>query len=239
MELFTDASWVLWLAAISVLGGAIAQSVTGMGFSLVAAPGLLLLLGPERGVAAVVVLAFLASVLPLSQQWRAVRVRDLLWLLIPTLIALPIVKWLLSGVDAAVVAVLAGLAIIAGVGVLWRGVSWSGLRTKTGAVGSGIASAFLNVIGGVGGPPVGIYAANAGWEPKPTRATLQAFFLVQNIVTAFVVGLFLPQWWMLAALVIGTVVGTAITHRVPAKVARLAVLAVAGMGGVSLVVGNA
>ena len=66
-----------------------------------------------------------------------------------------------------------------------------------GAIGTGISSAVLNVIGGVGGPPVGLYAANAGWEPRATRATLQAIFLVQGVVTVVVVGLVMPEpaWW--------------------------------------------
>ena len=65
-----------------------------------------------------------------------------------------------------------------------------------GAVGTGITSAALNVIGGVGGPPVGLYAANAGWDPPESRASLQAFFLVQGIATVAVVGLTWPDPWM-------------------------------------------
>ena len=38
---------LLLLVAVSILAGAIAQSVTGMGFSLVAAPALLAYLGPR------------------------------------------------------------------------------------------------------------------------------------------------------------------------------------------------
>ena len=101
-----------------------------------------------------------------------------------------------------------------------------------------MASATLNVVGGVGGPPVGMYAANTDWGPAQTRATLQFIFLIQNLVTAVVVGLVAPEWWMVAALLVGTVVGASLMTRVSAAAARLAVLGVAGLGGVSLVLAN-
>jgi uncharacterized membrane protein YfcA len=224
---------LLVLVAVSILAGALAQSVTGMGFSLVAAPALLAYLGPRGGVAVVVVLAAMASLLPLSQQWRQIRWRDAGSLLLPTLLALA-----LAGMDTAVVAVAAGVAVIVGVVLLARGASWAWFKGLPGAVAAGLASATLNVVGGVGGPPVGMFAANAGWAPVQARATLQFFFLIQNIVTALVIGVVGPQWWMVAALVVGTLVGMAVVARVPAHLARIAVLVVAALGGASLVVAN-
>ena len=102
-----------------------------------------------------------------------------------------------------------------------------------GAIGTGITSATLNVIGGVGGPPVGLYAANAGWDPPESRASLQAFFLVQGIATVAVVGLTWPDPWMVLALVIGTLAGMWLAPRIPEHAARLAVLGVAAFGGVA------
>mgnify|MGYP000968990477 CR=1 FL=1 len=65
--------FLIALVVISIAAGAIAQAVTGMGFSLVSAPALLAFLGPREGVAVVVILAAMSSVFPLSRQWRAVR----------------------------------------------------------------------------------------------------------------------------------------------------------------------
>jgi hypothetical protein len=230
--------WLAVVVAVSIVVGAIAQSVTGMGFSLVAAPALLAFLGPRDGVAVVVVLAAMASLVPLSQQWRQIRWRDATSLLLPTLLATPVIAFALAGVDTAVVAVAAGVAVIAGVVLLARGASWAWFKGARGAVAAGLASATLNVVGGVGGPPVGMYAANGNWGPVQTRATLQFFFLLQNIVTALVIGVVGPQWWMIATLGAGTVVGAALVARVPAHLARIAVLVVAALGGASLVVAN-
>jgi hypothetical protein len=177
-------------------------------------------------------------VLPLLGHWRRVRVRDTVTLLVPTLLATPVVAALLSGMDTATVAMAAGIAVLIGVVALWRGFTWSRLVSLPGAVATGISSATLNVVGGVGGPPVGLYAANAGWDPPESRASLQAFFLVQGIATAAVVGVTWPDPWMVLALVIGTVLGMWLAPRIPEQGARLAVLGVAAFGGVALILGN-
>jgi uncharacterized membrane protein YfcA len=233
-----DPSMLLAIALVAVFAGAVAQAVTGMGFSLVAAPALIAMLGPREGVATVVLLAAMSSLLPLSRGYRAVRVRDTATLLLPTLAATPIIAALLSGADTSLVAVLAGLAVIAGVIALAVGVRYRGLQTRRAAVGTGVASAALNVVGGVGGPPIGLFVANSGWDPGETRASLQAFFLVQNTVTAVVLGFVLPSWQLVAALAVGTLLGTWIAEMVPTATARIGVLGVSGVGGLALVLGN-
>jgi hypothetical protein len=230
--------WLPVIAALSIAVGAFAQSVTGLGFSLIAAPAVLALLGPRDGVAVIVVLSAFASLLPLLPERRHVRLRDAGALLLPTLLATPVVAMALAGVDTSVVAVGAGLSVIAGVVLLARGASWAWFRGLPGAVAAGVSSAVLNVVGGVGGPPVGMYAANAGWGPAQTRATLQFFFLVQNVVTALIIGVVGPSWWMFAALLAGTVLGVAISGHIPQRAARISVLLVAALGGASLVVTN-
>jgi uncharacterized membrane protein YfcA len=229
------------LAAVAIAGvavGGLAQSITGLGFALVAAPGLIALLGPTQGVAVVVLLGTLASVIPLLGQWRDVRVRDGTTLLVPTLVATPVVGLLVAGADTATVAVAAGVAVLVGVAALWRGLRWARLVSVPGAILTGFTSAALNVVGGVGGPPVGLYAANAGWDPPSTRATLQGIFLIQGIVTVAVLGLSWPDPWMVVALVAGTLVGMWAAPRIPTQAARQAVLAVAAFGGIGLIAGN-
>lgn len=226
------------LAALSIAVGAMAQAVTGMGFALVAAPALMALLGPRDGVIIVVLLGALAGLLPLSREWRSVRVKDAGILLLPILVATPVFAMAMAGVDTAVVSAAAGVGVITGVLLLARGASWSWFRGVPGAIAAGVASTALNVVGGVGGPPIGMYAANNDWGPSQSRATLQFVFLVQNLITAIAVGVLAPASWMVVALFAGTVLGMAIVARVPARAARLAVLLVAGFGGASLVLAS-
>ncbi|MFF2013901.1 sulfite exporter TauE/SafE family protein [Streptomyces sp. NPDC058195] len=222
------------VAVAAVALGAFAQAATGMGFSLVAAPALIAAFGPHRGVPMVLVLAVLASLLPLSRDWRHARPRDAGRLLVPAVLGTPVAAWLLGAMDTRLLAVAAGCGVLVGVALLARGVRSSFLSSPAGAWLAGLGSAGLNVIGGVGGPPIGLYAANADWPARETRATLHAFFLVQNLVTAAVLGFVLPSWPAVAALVGGAVTGVALAPRLPARAARLGVLTVSCVGGLTL-----
>ncbi|MGV9838327.1 TSUP family transporter [Nocardia niigatensis] len=228
-----SATHVLMLGG--VLFGAVAQSATGMGFSLVAAPLLVLHLGPREGVAATVMLAALSSVAPLLRDGRHVRPLEVTRLLAPMLLCTPLIAAALHGIDTDLLAMTAGAGVIVAVGVLASGIRWSWLRRPWGAVATSGASAFLNVIGGVGGPPIGLYAANSDWEPATVRANLHSVFIVQNITTALILGIAVPDSLELLALVIGTVIGMALATRIPTARMRLVVLGISLLGGIALI----
>lgn len=225
------------LALAGVLLGAVAQSATRMGFSLLAAPALVLYLGPHQGVAATLALATLSSLLPLLRDGRHARPGEVVRLLVPTLLCTPLIALALRGVNTHWLAPAAGAGVVVAVGLLGSGVRWDWLRRPAGALAAGAASALLNVIGGVGGPPIGLYAANADWGPATTRGNLYGLFVVQNIVTALAVGVVLPGAAELAALVLGTAGGMLLGPRMPSKVLRNAVLAMSLLGGIGLLSG--
>ncbi|MDN4172062.1 TSUP family transporter [Nocardioides sp. SOB77] len=224
------------LAAIVV--GAIAQAATGMGFSLVVAPCLSAVLGPRDGVVVTLVLAALSSVAPLWGNRAHVDPRAVARLLVPTLAFTPVAAWVVHDVDTRWLALGGGVGVILATLLLASGLRSPWLRRRGATVGVGAASAALNVVGGVGGPPVGLYVANAGWEPRTARGTLQAFFGVQNIVTALVLGLVLPDPAQLAALVLGTAAGLLLAGRMGVTTVRAGILAVSFIGGVWLVTGT-
>ena len=225
------------LSLVAIAVGALIQAATGMGFSLVAAPLLLITLGPQEGVGGVVVLAALSSVLPLSRNFRSVQSGAVARLLVPALVCTPLLAWSLRDLPTKWLAVGAGIGVIVAVVILASGVRWRWLRHPLGAVSTGVTSALLNVVGGVGGPPIGIYAANAGWTPVVSRANMHAFFLTQNVVTALVLGIVLPGIWQLVALTVGTAGGLLLSGRVSAPLLRTVVLTISLVGGVSLVAG--
>jgi uncharacterized membrane protein YfcA len=231
-------SIVAVVALTAVMAGGFAQSVTGMGFSLIAAPALIALLGPREGVATVVLLGTITALVPLLRTWREVRVRHTALGLVPALLATPVIAFAIRGVDQHVLAVLSGSAIVLAVASLALGLRSNRLRGPRAAVGAGVASATLNVVGGVGGPPVGLYVANAGWEGRVSRPSMQAFFVVQGLATVAALGVVAPAWPLLLASLAGTVTGTVIAERVPNAVARFGVLGAAGGGGLLLVLGN-
>ncbi|MGS2809360.1 TSUP family transporter [Nocardia sp. MW-W600-9] len=223
------------LMLVGVLFGAVAQSATGMGFSLVAAPVLILHLGPREGVAATVMLAALSSVVPLLRDGRHIRPLEVTRLLAPMLLCTPLLAAALRGVDTDVLAMTAGAGVVVAVGVLASGIRWSWLRRPSGAVATSGASAFLNVIGGVGGPPIGLYAANSDWEPATVRANLHGVFIVQNIATSLVLGMVFPDAFELLALALGTIVGMVLAPRIPTARLRVVVLGLSLVGGIALI----
>lgn len=227
-----------WLVVVAVVAGAFAQGATGMGFSLVAAPALIATLGQADGVATVLVLAAASSIVPLAREGRHAQLRPIAGLLAITLLATPVVAWALRGVDATVLAFAGGVGVVIGVLLLASGLRSARLRRPEGVVVTGVSSAALNVVGGVGGPPVGLWVANAEWAPAQTRATLHGFLIVQNVVTALVVGWVMPSWPLLVALVAGSVAGIAVAPRLSATAARSGILLVSAVGGVALVAGS-
>lgn len=228
---------LLVTALLGVLAGALAQAATGMGFSLVAAPVLVLVLGPREGVVATLGLATLASLVPLAREARQVQPGAVLRLLVPTLLCTPVVVWALRGADTRWLAAAGGVGVVVAVALLAGGLRSAWFRTAPAVVLTGAASAVLNVVGGVGGPPVGLYAANAGWEPRALRANLHAFFVVQNAVTALALGVRVPSVLHLVALLLGTVAGTWLCGRMSPATVRAGVLVVSLVGGLGLLGG--
>ncbi|WP_448321999.1 TSUP family transporter [Streptomyces sp. CO7] len=221
----------------AVLVGAIAQAATGMGFSLVVAPCLVAVMGPRDGVAVPLVLAALSSVAPLWSNRSHVEPRAVARLLLPTLAFTPVVAWAVRDVETRWLALAGGVGVVGATLLLAGGLRSPWLKRREAVVVVGAASAALNVVGGVGGPPVGLYVANAGWEPRKARGTLQAFFGIQNLVTALVLGLVLPDPAQLAALTLGTAAGLLLSGRTGAATVRAGILAVSLFGGVWLVAG--
>lgn len=228
---------LLLLVPLAITAGAFAQAVSGMGFSLVAAPVLLVALGPREGVAVCVLLAALSSIVPLVQDHRPVRPRAVLSLLAPTLLFTPAFAWLVGGADTRGLALGGGVAVIVGVTMIAAGLRSSWFARPEAAILTGSSSALLNVVGGVGGPPIGLHVANSDWPVAETRANLHAFFFAQNLATALVLGVQLPTWPQLAALLSGTALGLLLARHFSASSVRRVVLGVSLLGGLGLVGG--
>lgn len=220
------------VAALAVAAGAVAQWLTGLGFGLVAAPFLVTAFGQAEGVRTSILLGAAVNVVLLAERRHDVRPPDVALLLVPGVLATPVVAALVAGVDARALAAAAGALTVAGAALLAAGVQAARLRGRRGAVGAAVASAAMNVIAGVGGPPVALFTVNAGWSPLTARATLQAYFLGMNVVALAVLGLPELRPVLAVGLVAGAVVGRRLVRRVPEHLARIAVLAVAAAGGV-------
>ena len=223
------------LTALAVLAGAVAQSISGIGFVLVCGPLLVAALGPAEGVRLAVVLSLVVNVAVLARTRREAEPRPALLLLVPAIIATPLIAWALRSASDRVAAGLAGAAALLGAMALAAGLRWDAARGRTGAVAAGVVSAAMNVAAGIGGPAIAIYARNAGWPATAMRSTAQVYFLGLNVVALASLGLprVEPGLLMgcLVALLAGLVAGAAIAVRVPETPARRFTLALAATGG--------
>ena len=159
---------------LAVAAGAVAQSVSGIGFTLVSGPLLVAALGPADGVRLSVVLSLVVNVAVLTRTVRETSWRDAVLLLVPAVLATPLLARLLRDAPERALQALAGAATLVGALVLGAGVRWRAAGGRAGAVGAGVVSAAMNVVAGVGGPAVALYAANAGWPAAAMRSTGQA-----------------------------------------------------------------
>ncbi|MGW9631654.1 TSUP family transporter [Agromyces sp. NPDC055520] len=241
---------MLFAVAASVLVGALAQRITGMGFALIAAPALVILLGPFDGVVLVNFCAVLSSLLILPRVWRHIEWRRFGWLVVPALAG--------TVAGALVAARLPGPVLQLGVGVLVvvaLTVSLAVTRTDhvaTGAVPAivaGAASGFMNASAGVGGPALSVYAVATRWSQAGFAATAQPYFVVIGVASLVgklgATGWALPElepgaWqFVIVALLAGLGLGELLHRHVPHHAARIAVIVIAYAGGVAAMIDGA
>lgn len=215
--------------------GAVAQRSTGMGFALLAAPFLTLVLGPFEGILVANVAGTVAAALNLSQVWRDVEWRRAL-VLVPTGV-LGVVPGAIVVLIAPSAPLMIGVSLVVIVGLastlLLRGRTLPNSRSL--AAAGGLASGFMNVTAGVGGPGVVVYARATAWPHRHFAATAQLHFLALGIasLTAKQALPTLPGigWGALAvALLGGLLVGNRLALRIDAALAMRLVMIVATAG---------
>jgi uncharacterized membrane protein YfcA len=228
------------VTALAVLVGAVAQSVSGIGFVLVCGPLLVAALGPGDGVRLAVVLSLVVNAAVLTRTWRAAELRTALLLLVPAAAATPLAARLLRSAPDRLAEGLAGASAVLGASALAVGLRWHAARGRAGAVLAGIVSAAMNVAAGIGGPAIALYAGNADWPATAMRSTAQVYFLGLNVVAVITLGFPHVAGVLLAgcgaALVAGLLLGAAVARRVPDPLARQLTLSLAAVGGVVVLV---
>ena len=223
-----------------VLLGASVQWVTGMGFALVAVPALVLLLGPGDGVALANCAAGVICLVGLTSAWERVRLKAMVPLILAAACTVPLGTWVSNRLPEPILLVSMGALVIVAVLLMLRGARVHSLTGLRGALGAGAAGGFMNAAAGLGGTPVSLYAVNAGWTIREFVPNGLFFGLIVNIFSVATNRLpHLTQGnWIAAAtgLVLGALIGRALSGRVPERHARRLVLLLALTGGISAVI---
>ncbi|WP_104190859.1 sulfite exporter TauE/SafE family protein [Cryobacterium sp. Y82] len=238
--------WTTVLVIAAVLVGSSMQRITGMGFALVAAPFLVLLLGPVDGVIVVNACGALTASIILMRVFRQVDWRRYSLLAVCAVVGIVPGSYILQFVSAAWLEISIGVLVAAGLTVsvnLGRVV----VRDRLGfRVMAGLTSGFMNTTAGVGGPAVSIYAIATGWPQRSFAATMQPYFLsigLASLASKFGLGSAdLPQlpvlvWVFIGcACIVGLIVGDRLATVIEPHVARRLLVVVAYLGSFATIV---
>jgi uncharacterized membrane protein YfcA len=230
----------LAVIAVAIGAGAAAQPIAGLGFSLVAVPLVVAVLGAGDAVRLCVLLSIALNVILLARDHRAVRWRPVAALLSAAALTAVALGLVAADLPERPTRFAAGLAICVGVALLASGRRAPRLVGLGGALAAGAVAGAMNVLASVGGPPIALWAGNRDWPARTTRVSMQAFFAPLNVVTLLALGTPHVGADVLVtagcALALGTAVGVVVAGRVPEPAARSLTLVAAGLGGAALVV---
>jgi len=231
-----------YLIALAMLTGAVANSISGMGFGLICAPLLALIMDPHQAAALTILLSLPSGMAVFLRDRRSARLRDAVVILIPGVITAPLWAWTLVNLNQSTLARAVGVTVLLSVALLAFGFRSERLAGITGAMVAGTTASAMTVLAAIGGPPVALFAMNAGWDASRARATLQTIFLPLNVVALLALGV--PRWQpavylpALAGLCAGLVIGTFAVQYVSPRVARVLTLTLAAISATTLLVAS-
>ena len=219
---------------------AIVQRITGLGFALVGTPALVLLTGAVEGVLVTLVMSVLVSLAMMLTMWKDIDWKRSGVLVLTGAIAAVPAAWVTFAIPPAWLMILIGVAALLSLlgGHLMRP-SGSPLGLRSAAVAGG-AAGFLHVTSGLSGPPLVIYGLRSAWAQRSFVASLQLVFVVFGLLGLALRGapsMPLGELGILTAVVLaGLGLGTLAARRIPTRIARMAMLAVAWIGTVAVLI---
>ena len=233
------------LAVAAVLGGAAMQRFTGMGFALVAAPFLVLLLGPVSGVVVVNLCGAVTAGIILLRVRRDVDWRKFALLVPAALAGIIPAAFAVRAVPGPVLEISIGLLLAAGLTVMVALRSAVLPARRRYLLTAGALSGFMNTTAGVGGPAVSIYSMATRWPQQSFAATMQPYFFTIGSLSlaakagtapASLQGLHWSLWLgVAAACLVGLLLGEVLARRVPARAAQIVLVVLAYLGAVATV----
>jgi uncharacterized protein len=215
------ADWTgIEVCAVLFFASAIRSSL-GFGEALVSVPLLALLMPVEVAAPLAVLVSITIALVAVLQDWRHIHLRSAGRLVLFSLGGIPLGLLLLKLAPEGVVKVVLGLVIAAFSVYSLAGSKQMNLEDDGSSWLFGFTAGILGGAYGMNGPPLAIYGSLRGWSPKQFRATLQGYFLPASLVGMCgygIAGLWTARvnhfyFWSLPAVVIATLLGRTINHR--------------------------
>jgi uncharacterized membrane protein YfcA len=238
---------IFCIVLASILVGAVAQRIAGLGFALLIAPFLVIILGPHAGVLLVNICGVVSSAIIVGRVWKDIDWSMFRWLVVPSLLGSVPGSFLAVAVPSAPLSVTVGAVVLVALTislVLQR--SDVVVRGNAPKAVAGFTAGLTNSMAGVGGPAVSAYAVLSRWPQRPFAATLQPFFVCIGMVTLALKLLLDPSqapvlaaWMWVAiglAIVTGIYAGEKLGRFVRDDQARLFVIVIAFVGAALAVI---
>jgi uncharacterized membrane protein YfcA len=172
-----------WVAVAAIVAAAaVAQGLSGFGFSLISIPLLALVVPVKAAIVGGAVLGIVQSGLIVARDHRHVEWRSAGALVIAALAGMPIGLLVITRVREEALQVVIAVTVLIFTGLLWRRVR---LPTDSlpAEVGVGFTSGVLSTSTGMSGPPLVIALQARGVPPSAFRATLATVFLSGSAIS--------------------------------------------------------
>ncbi len=229
------------MIVLATFAGTVFQRIAGIGFALMLAPFMVVLLGPHGGVLFVNLLGAVAPALIIPRVRSRIDPVMVRRLVVPAALATVPGVLLTMVLPTPPMSIVVGLLVVIGLGVAvvmrssGRARDGLGLQYSTGA-----AAGLTNAVAGVGGPALTAYALVSRWDLRTFAATIQPFFVVIGVL-GFALKLLLdpgqmpdlPIWGWLAAVVailVGVWAGERLEPHLPEHVVRILVIVIGFIG---------
>lgn len=231
---------VAMLLALAVFVGAAMQRLTGMGFALVSAPFVVLIMGPVTGIVLVNVCGALSSLLILFRVLGHIDWKKYIVLASAALVGVVPGAFIVRYIPGAWLQVGVGVVVLVSLTVSLR---MKPLKPESGVkpmLVAGATSGIMNTTAGVGGPAMSVYAVASKWAQQSFAATMQPYFLTVGLASILAKYVASPEsmprlepWaWaaVAAAIVAGLVTGEVLSKWITPRRARVLVVLLAYLG---------
>lgn len=177
-----SADWTLVIVLVVIFLATVIRSAFGFGEALVAVPLLALVIPVEVAAPLAVLVSISVAIVILIQDWRKVHFRTAGWLIVSTLLGIPLGLWLLTAAAEDVVKAVLAVVIIAFSSYCLGSRTPVELKDDRLAGVFGFAAGVLGGAYGMNGPPLIIYGSLRRWSSEFFRATLQGYFLPASLI---------------------------------------------------------
>ncbi len=222
------------------------RSAFGFGEALVAVPLLAFCMPLQVATPLAVLVSITIAGIVVVQDWKKIHFYSTGWLVLPTLLGIPLGLLLLTSGHQRMVKAALSLIIMAFAAYSLTGRTPLELRhdSRVWLLACGFCAGVLGGAYGMNGPPLVIYGSMRRWSAQHFRATLQAYFLPASILG--MVGYWLAGLWVhavtryyllsLPVMLPAVFLGRAINHRLRGEVfMRYVYLGLGGIGALLLI----